>query len=116
VQVLHEMRTWCRGFFDPVVEQAFYEIIPPFPLGQVVTLNNGIQAVVVDFNPKHPVRPKVQGLRSPTGERFAEPALEEVDLASTPELHIAWVDGVDVRPFQASQDTRRQETRHAVLV
>ena len=49
-------------------------------------------------------------------ERFAEPALEEVDLASTPELHVAWVDGVDVRPFQASQESRRQDTRHAVLV
>ncbi len=77
VRVLHEMRTICRGFFDPVVERAFYEIIPPFPIGQVVTLSNGMQAVVVDFNPRHPLRPKVQGLVAPTGERFADPALEE---------------------------------------
>jgi HD-GYP domain-containing protein (c-di-GMP phosphodiesterase class II) len=116
VQVLHEMRTWCKGFFDPVVEQAFYEIIPPFPLGQVVTLNNGVQAVVVDFNPRHPVRPKVQGIRTPTGERIADPALEEIDLAIHTDIHIAWVDGVDVRPFQASQDPRREDTRQAVLV
>jgi HD-GYP domain-containing protein (c-di-GMP phosphodiesterase class II) len=116
VQVLHEMRTWCKGFFDPVVEQAFYEIIPPFPLGQVVTLNNGVQAVVVDFNPRHPVRPKVQGIRTPTGERIADPALEEIDLAIHSDIHIAWVDGVDVRPFQSSQDLRRADTRQAVLV
>jgi HD-GYP domain-containing protein (c-di-GMP phosphodiesterase class II) len=116
VQVLHEMRTWCKGFFDPVVERAFYEIIPPFPIGQVVTLNNGVQAVVVDFNPRHPVRPKVQGIRLPTGERIADPSLEELDLAIHTDLHIAWVDGVDVRPFQASQDLRRKDTRQAVLV
>jgi HD-GYP domain-containing protein (c-di-GMP phosphodiesterase class II) len=116
VQVLHEMRTWCKGFFDPVVEQAFYEIIPPFPIGQVVTLNNGVQAVVVDFNPRSPVRPKVQGIRTPAGDRIADPALEEIDLAIHTDLHIAWVDGVDVRPFQSSQDLRREDTRQAVLV
>ncbi len=116
VQVLHEMRTWCKGFFDPVVEQAFYEIIPPFPIGQVVTLNNGVQAVVVDFNPRAPVRPKVQGIRMPTGERVVDPASEEVDLANSQDLAIAWVDGVDVRPFQASQETQRQEMRQPVLV
>ncbi|HJS07918.1 MAG TPA: HD-GYP domain-containing protein, partial [Pirellulales bacterium] len=87
VQVLHEMRTWCKGFFDPVVEQAFYEIIPPFPIGQVVTLNNGVQAVVVDFNPRFPVQPKVQGIRTPNGERIADPALEEVDLANTTDIN-----------------------------
>ena len=116
VQVLHEMRTWCKGFFDPVIEQAFYEIIPPFPLGQVVTLNNGVQAVVVDFNPRFPVRPKVQGIRTPNGERIADPAQEEVDLANNSEVHIAWVDGIDVRPFQASQQNQRDESRQPVLV
>lgn len=116
VQVLHEMRTWCKGFFDPFIEQAFYEIIPPFPIGQVVTLNNGVQAVVVDFNPRALVRPKVQGIRTPSGERIADPSHEEVDLAYAPELHIAWVDGIDVRPFQASQDNQRDECQQPVLV
>lgn len=100
VRVLHEMRTICRGFFDPVIERAFYEIIPPFPIGQMVTLADGAEAVVVDFNPRHPTRPKVQCLRSPTGERFADPSLEEIDLAIYPELYIASVDGQDVRPYQ----------------
>ena len=116
VQVLHEMRTWCKGFFDPIIEQAFYEIIPPFPLGQVVTLNNGVQAVVVDFNPRNPVRPKVQGIRTANGERIADPSTEEVDLAGESDLHIAWIDGVDVRPFQTSQETIRKESRQPVLV
>ena len=103
VQVLHEMRTWCAGFFDPVVEKAFYEIIPPFPIGQVVTLSDGTEAVVVDFNPRQPVRPKVQCIKTPDGEQFADPALEEIDLSLYPELEIAFVDTKDVRPFQASQ-------------
>ena len=102
VHALFEMRNACRGFFDPHIEQAFYQIIPPFPIGQVVTLSNGIEAVVVDFNPKHPERPKVQGLRDPHGVRFADPSLEEIDLALYGDLEIGWVDGVDVRPYQLS--------------
>lgn len=105
VQVLHEMRTICHGYFDPVVERAFFQIIPPFPIGQVVKLNNHIEAVVVDFNANSPTRPKVRGLRDPGGQHFADPSLEEIDLALYPELEIAWVNDVDVRPFQTSQRT-----------
>ena len=76
VQALYEIRTFCKGFFDPKIEQAFYEIIPPFPVGQMVKLSNGIEAAVVDFNPRFPERPKVQGLKAPNGERFADPSLE----------------------------------------
>lgn len=101
VQVLYEMRTFCAGAFDPQIEQAFHEIIPPFPIGQIVTLNSGVEAVVVDFNQKRPFRPKVQAIRSPSGERFSDPSLHEMDLALYPELHIASINGVDVRPFQS---------------
>jgi HD-GYP domain-containing protein (c-di-GMP phosphodiesterase class II) len=100
VQALYEMRTACQGFFDPVIEQAFYQVIPPFPIGQVVTLSNGIEAAVVDFNPQHPFRPKVQGLKDPYGQRYADPGLEEIDLALHPDEQIAFVDGADVRSFQ----------------
>ena len=109
VQVLYEMRQMCKGFFDPVVESAFYRIIPPFPIGQLVTLSNGIEAAVVDFNPDFPVRPKVQCLRTSKGERFDDPSLEEIDLALYPELHIASVDGRDVRPYLASQEPTEPE-------
>ena len=104
VQVLHEMRGWCRGFFDPVVERAFYEIIPPFPIGQVVKLSNGVEAAVVNFNPRRPTRPKVQGILDPNGERFDNPSLEEFDLAIYDDLEIVAVGDVDVTPFLASQD------------
>lgn len=99
VQVLHELRTWCKGAFDPVVERAFFEVIPAFPIGQLVTLSNGIEAVVVDFNTQHPTQPKVQCLRTPDGERFADSAQEEIDLAAHDDVCIASVGGVDVRPY-----------------
>lgn len=108
VQVLHEMRTWCRGFFDPVVERAFFEIIPPFPIGQMVKLTNGVEAAVIDFNPRCPTRPKVQGIRDPYGEQYDDPSLEEIDLALYPELEIGQVDGLDVREFLPSQQTLPQ--------
>jgi HD-GYP domain-containing protein (c-di-GMP phosphodiesterase class II) len=103
VQVLHEMRNWFPGAFDPVIESAFYEIIPPFPIGQVVKLSSGMEAVVIDFNPRRPVSPKVHGVRYPDGREVENPALEEIDLAFYPELEIAAVEGVDVRPFLDSQ-------------
>ena len=99
-QVLHEMQNMLRGFFDPVVEQAFYEIIPRFPLGQVVTLSDGTEAVAVGFNPRFPLTPKVQCLRSPSGCKVESPSLEEIDLALHLDLRIVEVNGVDVRPFQ----------------
>jgi HD-GYP domain-containing protein (c-di-GMP phosphodiesterase class II) len=116
VQVLHEMRTWCQGFFDPVVERAFYQTMPPFPIGQVVTLSNGEEAAVVDFNPRSPVRPKVQCLRDASGQRYAEASLHEIDLAIHLDLQIAAVDGVDVRPYQATQQDAAVEQDELALV
>ena len=104
-EVLYEMRTRCRGFFDPVVEAVFYRTVPAFPIGQIVTLCSGIEAVVVDFNPDYPAHPKVQCLRTPQGERFANPTLEEIDLALYADLWIASVDGTDVQPFLAEQES-----------
>lgn len=103
VQVLHEMKTWCDGFFDPIVARAFYDIVPPFPIGQVVKLSNGVEAAVIDFNPRHAERPKVQGLRDPYGHPFDDPSREEIDLAISTDLSIQSVGDVDVTPFLESQ-------------
>jgi hypothetical protein len=69
-----------------------------------VRLSNGVEAVVIDFNPDYPVRPKVQCIRDPSGQRFEDPSLEELDLALYSELTIVSVDGQDVQPYLASQD------------
>ena len=105
VQVLHEMRTFCRRFFDPAVEAAFYRTVPAFPIGQVVTLSDGVEAAVIDFNADFPLRPKVQCLRSADGQRLAHSGLEEIDLALYSELSIVAVNGRDVRQFVQQQDS-----------
>jgi hypothetical protein len=104
VQVLYEMRNHCQSFFDPQLAHAFCQIIPPFPIGQSVTLSNGIEAVVVDFNAQQPCTPKVQGLYDPYGDRYSDSAAEEIDLALHTDLQIAYVDDVDVRPFVSSYE------------
>ena len=107
VQVLHEMRHQCHGFFDPVVESAFYRTVPPFPIGQVVRLSNDVEAAVVDFNPASPVRPRVKCLRTPQGQPLDSRDQEEIDLNHAPDLEIAWVDGQDVRPYTARQESNQ---------
>ncbi len=107
-QVLYEMRTMCRNFFDPVVEQAFYEMIPPFPVGQRILLNDGQEAVVVDFNPQHPWHPRVQVIADPRGESVFDPALHELDLADLPGIEIASVGGVNVSNYVPAEDTTLQ--------
>jgi hypothetical protein len=103
VQVLHEMRTSCRGAFDPIVARAFFEIVPPFPVGTLVGLSDGRTAVVVDFNCAAPVRPKVLCFDEPEAVPHNATATEEVDLAEDAGIEIVSVGGVDVRPFTASQ-------------
>ena len=66
---------------------------------------NGIEAAVVDFSPDYPAHPKVQCLRTPQGERFANPGLAEIDLALYQDLWIASVNGTDVQPFLAEQES-----------
>ena len=104
VQALTRCARICKGFFDPVIEETFYRTVPPFPIGQVVTLSDGVEAVVVDFSPDFPTRPKVQCLRAANGERFSHPSLEEIDLALHTDLEIVAVDGHDIRPFLRSQE------------
>ena len=101
---MRDAATLCKGFFDPVIEQTFYRTVPPFPIGQVVTLSDGIEAVVVDFSADFPTRPKVQCLRAANGEWFADPSLEEIDLALHTDLEVVAVDGRDIRPFLRVQE------------
>lgn len=78
--------TTFDGFFDPVVLRAALSVIPPFPLGSVVELGDGRQAVVTDLNERKPCQPKVcvlpdiRGTSSDNGE--------ELDLASSMALRI----------------------------
>ncbi len=104
IQVLYEMRTHCRGFFDPVVEKAFYRIAPAFPVGQKVTLSDGAEAAVVDFNPDFPTKPKVR----------TQTSSEEIDLSLYSDLGIVIAEGKDVKPLvNALEKVEEQELANA---
>lgn len=99
VQVLSEILRYNRGFFDPVIAQAFFEIVPPFPIGSLATLNNGLEAAIVDFDPSEPCRPTVRPIRYPDGQPCVYPDTIEINLAQTPELFIEKVGDQDVTSF-----------------
>ena len=108
VQAMAEMRMYNKGFFDPVVERAFAEIIPPFPIGTVVKLSNGFDAAVVDFNPEHPCRPTVLPIAYPDGQKCCYPDNLEIDLSAHEDLCIRSLGDVDVRPFLFEASIYRQ--------
>lgn len=99
VQALSEMLRHNRGFFDPVVERAFFEVVPAFPIGQVVRLSNGFEAAVVDYNPAAPCQPNVKPIRYPDGASCHYPDDREIDLALVTDVQIEAVGNVDVRPY-----------------
>jgi HD-GYP domain-containing protein (c-di-GMP phosphodiesterase class II) len=103
VQVLHEMRTLCSGAFDPVVARAFFEIVPPFPVGSMVGLSDGRTAVVVELNAATPVRPKVLCFDDRSAAPHQGTVSEEIDLSEAENVRIEYVGGGDIRPFTASQ-------------
>lgn len=90
-----------RAWFDPTVLETFFQVVPPFPPGEQVVLNNGQRCVVKRLSPKTPCRPIVAPVdlavlegRPPEGEAPAE-----IDLSINPHLSIQFVDGVDVTKF-----------------
>lgn len=113
VQVLSELQKWNKGFFDPVIEKAFYEIVPPFPLGSMVRLNNGFTAAVVDFNPQHPCRPRVKPLNYEDGTKCHYPDTREIDLAVERDCHVQYVGDLDVRPFLFDHPPHRLSPSHS---
>jgi HD-GYP domain-containing protein (c-di-GMP phosphodiesterase class II) len=113
VQALYEMRTHYCDYFDPVVLGALRAIVPPFPIGQPVTLSNTCEAVVVDFNASEPERPKVQVIFDPAGDD--RQGGEVIDLAESSDVRIVAADGCNVCAFldAPGPERRARETHQA---
>ncbi len=63
VQALYRLQTdEFKGWFDPIVLRAFLKVIPPFPLGHMVTLSSDQVAAVIGLNADQPCRPIVRTL------------------------------------------------------
>lgn len=92
---------------DPMVIRALLACVPAYAPGSVVTLNNGGHAVVCNWRHDDPCRPRVlpiDGLQRAINAPEQPPEVfggsDEpeglIDLAATPELHVARAEGFDV--------------------
>ncbi len=108
VAALREMALGeASGRFDPMVIRALVASVPAYTPGSLVTLSNDTRAVVCNWRPDDPCRPRVMPI---DGLERAINAVEEpmaildsaeeprglIDLSCTPDLHIAWAEGFDV--------------------
>jgi hypothetical protein len=101
VPVVRVLNRLLRGpesaWLDPMVVKALVQAAPPFPLGSVVTLSNGLRCAVTASDPRDPCRPEVAVL-----DRFAlepgkfESPRERINLRETEHVHIAEAEGQDV--------------------
>ncbi|MGZ6503305.1 MAG: HD-GYP domain-containing protein, partial [Tumebacillaceae bacterium] len=66
------------GQFDSNLIAVFRDHVAIYPIGLLVTLSNGVKAVVVDINTKYPQRPIVRVLKDENG---ADVTPYEVDLS-----------------------------------
>lgn len=88
-------------WFDPVVYSVFCEIVPPFPPGLQVILNDGQICVVKEVNMKKPCRPILCPINLDLAQDApseSEPP-EDICLEKQPALHIAKVGDFDVTNY-----------------
>ncbi|GIW74767.1 MAG: phosphodiesterase [Phycisphaerales bacterium] len=121
--------------YDPTVLKALLATVPAYAPGSVVTLSDGTQAVVCNWRPEDPCRPRVapiegiHGAIDPASDDSAEDERQEpedvIDLATTPGLFIAWAEGFDVsdenfllpdpKAYDLAADDRRRINRAETL-
>jgi len=98
-------------WFDPKIMTAFQETVPPFTLGEQVTLNNGQTVVVTELNEKQPCRPTVKPIDLKKAENIKKHSDQQkqdqeqkeeapdILLAVRGDLHIAKVGSFDVTNY-----------------
>ncbi|MCP9450914.1 MAG: DUF3391 domain-containing protein [Nitrospira sp.] len=69
-----------EGRFDEALIETTVRIVGVYPIGSLVLLNTGEQAIVVGLNPAARLKPKVLVIKGPRGEAYLKP--HPVDLAS----------------------------------
>lgn len=79
IEALEELNCARSVQFDSVALQALNAVVPPFGLGETVTLSSGHSGVVSEFHPDTPFRPTVQILWDKSGD--VVPAAQRVTLA-----------------------------------
>lgn len=112
--------------FDPMVIRALVASVPAYAPGSIVTLSDGSKAVVCNWRPDDPCRPRVrpiEGLAAAINARNEEPDVLDagaepkdlIDLSCAPDLYIAHAEGFDVSdenfllPSTSEFDLRRAD-------
>ncbi|MGE5610419.1 MAG: HD domain-containing phosphohydrolase, partial [Bacillota bacterium] len=93
VEILHLMRAHFEGWVDPHVLKALPAVIPPFPPGGKVKLNDGTLAVVTKVLGNDPYHPVVQRLAEDKWTLVGEP----IDLSQNDTPQIESIGGVCVK-------------------
>ncbi len=84
------------GQLDANVFKALAAVVPAYPPGSIVELNDGRACVVIRWNPALPCSPTVRPLL-PADSKSGEHALgDPIDLARNPSLSVRSADGEDV--------------------
>ncbi len=112
-------------WFDPLVFKAFITAMPPFNLGEQLTLNNGQDVVVIELNETEPCKPIVrpidmsmasdpealastetstmnneEGQEQGENKKSPEPDTpSDINLAARSDLHIAKCGDYDITPY-----------------
>jgi putative nucleotidyltransferase with HDIG domain len=83
LEVLQES---MRGHFDPAVLFSFTQCVAPYPVGSLVEVTGGQQAVVVSVTRGHTYRPRLRLVRGSDGR--ALPGDRELELREHPDVRI----------------------------
>jgi len=92
------LRTPLCARIDPLILRALVTVVPPFAPGTIVTITGGRSAAVVGWSPLDPCRPVVEVLSEGLNPRRngREPALERIDLRTTPDVQVCEAEGQNV--------------------
>ncbi|MCP9451946.1 MAG: DUF3391 domain-containing protein [Nitrospira sp.] len=69
-----------EGSFEPTLIETAVRVVGVYPIGSLVLLNTGEQAIVVGLNSEARLKPKVLIIKGPRGEAYVRP--QRVDLAA----------------------------------
>ncbi|HYG59374.1 MAG TPA: HD-GYP domain-containing protein, partial [Symbiobacteriaceae bacterium] len=88
-RALELMQTEMASFFEPELVWQFIQCVAPYPVGSVVTVTGGRQAVVVGVRRGKTYRPRIRLVLDADGRPLPDP--EELELEEHPHMEIIGV-------------------------
>jgi putative nucleotidyltransferase with HDIG domain len=86
VRALELMTGPMAHFFEPELVYHFTQSVAPYPVGSLIRITDGLQAVVVEVAKGKTYRPKIRPVLDADGR--ALPGDKEIDLANAPHIEI----------------------------